>query len=79
MKHTRKCLLDVNHLPRARLHEPTLSISRPLQPPLRTNLPLHLQVAFVSRDDAHGQHSAPIKTGFAFSGDDCGEVVERGE
>lgn len=50
---TGKCLLDVHHLPRARLHEAILSTPRPLQPFSCADLPLALQIAFVSRDNAY--------------------------
>jgi hypothetical protein len=39
---TRKSLLDIHHLPRTRLHEPTLSLPRPFQPIFRLYLPLPL-------------------------------------
>jgi hypothetical protein len=45
---TSKSLLNINHLPRTSLHEPAFPLPRPLEPLLRLDNPLPLQIALVS-------------------------------
>ena len=74
---TRKCLLNVHHLPRARLHEPKVVLPAPVQPISCGNLPHVLQIALVTRDDADRQDLVLLHPVFSFDIDHLGEVVER--
>lgn len=73
---TRKCLLNVHHLPRARLHEPKVVLPAPVQPISCGNLPHVLQIALVTRDDADRQDLVLLHPVFSFDIDHLGEVVE---
>jgi len=58
-KHTHISLLDINHLPRTRLHEPTPPVLRPLAPVLHTDLPqLSTQVTLVPHYHLNRRHGS---------------------
>lgn len=76
---TSKSLLNINHLPRTRLHKPTTPTSRILQSLPTTNNSSLLQIALVPRHYLHRLHSARILPRIAFYIYHLHEVVERGE
>lgn len=57
---TSECLLNVNHLPRTRLHKPTPPLPRPLQPLRSTDHPPLLQITLVPRHNLHRLHGPRI-------------------
>jgi hypothetical protein len=75
-RHTRKCLLNIHHLPCARLHEPKVVLPAPLQTISCSNLPNALQIAFVTSDNAHRQDLVLLHPILSFHVDHLCEVLE---
>ena len=74
---TRKRLLDIDHLPRARLHESALPLPRPLQPVFCLDLPLPLEIAFIPREYFHGWDFAIVYPVVLFHVNHLHVVFER--
>jgi hypothetical protein len=74
---TRKCLLNVDHLSRTRLHKPALPLPRPFQPVLRLDLSLPLQIALVARYNLDGRRLAIVYPALLLHVDHLHEVFER--
>ena len=75
-KRTCERLLNIHHLPRARLHEPTLAASRPRQSLPTRHHPRVLEIALVARDDAHGLHLARVVAVLALHVHHLQEIVQ---
>lgn len=78
-QHTRKSLLNIHHFPCARLHEPEIVLSAPLQPISCSNLPDGLQIALVTSSDAHRQDLVLLHPVLSFHINHLRKVVERFE
>jgi hypothetical protein len=58
---TRKSLLNINHLPRTRLHKPAPPLPRPLQPYPTTDHSRILQIALIPRHNFNRRSDAPAR------------------
>ena len=74
---TCECLLDIYHLPRTRLHEPTPFSPRPLQTLWTPHLPCTLQITLVPRDNPDRRHLAVINASLLFHVYHLHKIVER--
>lgn len=74
---TRERFLDIDHLPRARLHEAAALLPRPFEPLLAADHPLALQVALVSRHDLDRARLAVVHPPVLLHVDELREVLER--
>lgn len=73
---TSKSFLNIDHLPRARLHKPTAPAPRVLQPLPAAHHPAVLQIALVPRDELDRLHAARVLPVVALAVDHLHEVVE---
>lgn len=74
---TRERLLNIHHLPSTRLHEAKIMLPAPLQPIACSDLPVRLQVALVTSDNAHGQDLVLLHPVFSFDIDHLRKVLQR--
>jgi len=74
---TCKRLLDVDHLPRTRLHKPTTPLSRPLQSLLTLNLSRSLQIALIPGHNLHRRDLALINATLLLHINHLHKVVQR--
>lgn len=79
MKRTRKGLFNVHHFPGARLHEAEIALSAPFQSFSCADLPVALQIAFVTGDNAHGQDFALLRSVLPLNLNHLGEILQRFE
>lgn len=75
-KLTRKRLLNIDHLPRARLHKPTPPLPRPLQPLRRLDHPRRRQITLIARNKLHGGDLPLVDSILLLHVDHLGEVLE---
>lgn len=76
---TRKRLLNIDRLPRTRLHKAAAPPSRPLQSLPTADDPPLLQIALVPRDDLDGRYAPLVDALLALHVDHLHEVLERVE
>jgi len=76
---TGKRLLDIDHVPRTRLHEAAPPLSRPLEALLRGDLSLALEVALVACDNPDRRDPGIVHAVFLLHVDHLHEEVERVE
>lgn len=76
MELTSKRLLNINHLPRARLHKPAIPRPRPLQPLPTRNHPPVFQIALVPRNNLNRLHGARVCPVVTFHVDHLQEVLQ---
>ena len=74
---TSKSFLNIYHLPRTRLHEPTPPTPRILQPLPTTYYPTVLQITLVPRHQLHRLHAACIQSVITLHIDHLHEIFER--
>ena len=76
---TSECFFNVHHLSCARFHETKVMLPAPIQPVSCSNLPDALQIALVTRDDAHRQNLVLLQSILSFYIDHLREVLQRFE
>ena len=74
---TSKSLLNIHHLPRTRLHEPTPPTPRILQPLPTTYYPTVLQITLVPRHQLDRLHAACIQSVITFHINHLHEIFKR--